>query len=57
VVYTPDDPVFSFPLGFYGLIVWGLVVAGLLIVGRKEWAAPVAVAEPAAAGAEGEPIS
>jgi len=64
VVYRPDDPVFSFPLGVYGLIVWGLVVAGLLIVGRKEWAAPMVVAAPMAAETgpataepEGEPIS
>jgi membrane protease YdiL (CAAX protease family) len=51
LVYSPDDPVFSFGVGLYGLIVWAIVVAALLIVGRKEWSTPAApaVQEEAAA--------
>jgi len=50
VVYRPDDPVFSFGIGLYGLIVWAIVVAGLLILDRKEWATPAR-----ALGSEGSP--
>jgi membrane protease YdiL (CAAX protease family) len=49
-VFRPDDPVFSFGLGLYGLIVWAIVVAGLLLLDRKTWTAPA----QAAAG-EGDP--
>ena len=40
-VYKPDDPVFSFGVGLYGIVVWAIVVAGLLVLGRKEWASPI----------------
>ena len=50
VVYKPDDPVFSFGIGLYGLIVWAIVVAALLILDRKEWASPAQ-----ALGSEGSP--
>ena len=40
MVYRPDDPVFSFGVGLYGLIVWAIVVAGLLLFDRKVWASP-----------------
>ena len=48
MVYRPDDPVFAFGIGLYGLIVWAIVVAGLLLLDRKAWTTP---AEPTA----GEP--
>ena len=54
MVYRPDDPVFAFGLGLYGLIVWAMVVAGLLLLDRKAWtgaAAPLA-REPAPARSE-----
>lgn len=41
MVYRPDDPVFSFGVGLYGLVVWALVVAAILILGREEWTTPV----------------
>jgi membrane protease YdiL (CAAX protease family) len=44
MVYLPDDMVFSFGIGLYGLVVWAIVVAGLLILGRREWTTPVAPA-------------
>ena len=40
-IYMPDDPVFSFGVGLYGLIVWALVVAGLLLLDRKAWTSPL----------------
>ena len=40
-VYKPDDPVFSFGVGLYGIVVWAIVVAGLLVLGRKGWASPI----------------
>jgi membrane protease YdiL (CAAX protease family) len=43
MIYRPDDPVFAFGIGLYGLIVWAIVVAGLLLLDRKAWASP---AEP-----------
>jgi membrane protease YdiL (CAAX protease family) len=39
-VFRPDDPVFSFGVGLYGMIVWAIVVAGLLLLDRKAWIAP-----------------
>jgi membrane protease YdiL (CAAX protease family) len=39
-VYMPDDPVFSFSVGLYGMIVWAVVVAGLLLLDRRAWSAP-----------------
>lgn len=39
-VFRPDDPVFSFGVGLYGMIVWAIVVAGLLLLDRKAWTAP-----------------
>jgi hypothetical protein len=54
-VFRPDDPVFSFGLGLYGLIVWAIVVAGLLLLDRKTWTAPAQAAagkgDPAQIGA------
>jgi membrane protease YdiL (CAAX protease family) len=41
-VYAPDDPVFSFGVGLYGIVVWAVVVGGLLLLGRREWTSPVA---------------
>jgi membrane protease YdiL (CAAX protease family) len=52
-VYRPDDPVFSFGVGLYGLIVWAIVVAGLLLLGRKTWTAPaqaIGESDPAQSG-------
>jgi membrane protease YdiL (CAAX protease family) len=47
-IYTPDDPVFSFGVGLYGMVVWAIVVAGLLLLDRKAWKTP--------AEAAGEPL-
>ncbi|MGD2207070.1 MAG: CPBP family intramembrane metalloprotease [Anaerolineae bacterium] len=44
MIYTPDDPLFSFGIGLYGLAVWAVVVGGLLVLDRKEWTMPT---EPA----------
>jgi hypothetical protein len=49
MVYRPDDPVFSFGVGLYGLIVWAIVVTGLLLFDRRVWSGPE---EPLA----GEPL-
>jgi membrane protease YdiL (CAAX protease family) len=38
-VYMPNDPVFSFGVGLYGLVIWALVVGALLMLDRKEWLA------------------
>ncbi len=40
MVVRADDPVRSFGIGIYGLMVWALVVAAILIIGRKIWSAP-----------------
>jgi membrane protease YdiL (CAAX protease family) len=40
-VYKPDDPVFSFGVGLYGIVIWAMIVAGLLVIGRKEWTSPI----------------
>ena len=40
MVYRPDDTVFSFGIGLYGLIVWAIVVAGLLLFDRRAWSGP-----------------
>ncbi len=40
MVVRADDPVRSFGVGIYGLLVWALVVAAILILGRKIWSAP-----------------
>ena len=40
-VYMPDDPIYSFGVGLYGIIIWAIVVVGLLVLGRKEWTSPV----------------
>jgi len=51
MVYKPDDPVFSFGIGLYSLILWAIVVAGLLILDRKTWATPnTPVAEESSPG-------
>jgi membrane protease YdiL (CAAX protease family) len=44
-VYRPDDPLFSFGTGLYGIAVWAVVVAALLLLDRKAWTGP---AEPPA---------
>jgi membrane protease YdiL (CAAX protease family) len=41
MIYTPGDPVFSFGVGIYGLLLLAAVVAVLLVLGRKEWTTPV----------------
>jgi len=41
MVYKPDDPVFSFGLGLYGLLVWAILIGALLLLDRKEWTTPV----------------
>lgn len=43
VVYKPDDPVFSFGIGLFGLIVLSIAVIILLLADRKEWTTPVEV--------------
>lgn len=40
MVVRVDDPVLSFGIGVYGLLVWALIVAAILILGRKIWSAP-----------------
>ena len=47
-IYMPDDPVFSFGVGLYGIVVWAIVVAGLLLLDQKVWtpAAEPATEEP-----------
>lgn len=52
MIYMPDDPVFSFGVGLYGLAVWAVVVAALLILDRKEWTTPVEPSLPEAEAAE-----
>jgi membrane protease YdiL (CAAX protease family) len=58
MVYRPDDPVFAFGLGLYGMAVWAIVVAGLLLLDRKAWAgsakAPVDELAPAESGIASE---
>jgi membrane protease YdiL (CAAX protease family) len=49
MAYTPGDPVFSFGVGIYGLLVFAVVVGALLVLGRKEWAAPARVPSQEAA--------
>lgn len=44
MVYRPDNAVFSFGIGLYGLVVWAIVVAAILVFGRQVWIPP---AEPA----------
>jgi membrane protease YdiL (CAAX protease family) len=41
MVYTPNDPIFSFGVGIYGLLVLALIVGVLLVLARREWATPV----------------
>jgi membrane protease YdiL (CAAX protease family) len=40
LVYAPNDPVFSFGIGLYGLVVWAVVIVALLLLDRKEWRSP-----------------
>jgi membrane protease YdiL (CAAX protease family) len=40
-VNRPDDPVFSFAYGLYGLIVLSIAVVVLLLADRTEWTTPV----------------
>ncbi len=37
-VYMPDDRVWSFGVGIYGILLWASVVVGLLLLDRKAWA-------------------
>jgi membrane protease YdiL (CAAX protease family) len=53
-VYRPDDPVFSFGIGIYGLIVLAIVVVGLLVLDRKAWASPAATAADEPVSAESD---
>jgi membrane protease YdiL (CAAX protease family) len=41
MVVRVDDPVQSFGIGVFGLMVWALVVTAILILGRKTWSAPM----------------
>lgn len=52
MVYTPDDAVFSFGIGLYGLVIWAIVVAAILFLGRKEWSSPVDEPNPVGAAPE-----
>jgi membrane protease YdiL (CAAX protease family) len=47
MVYKPEDPVYSFGAGLYGLVIWAIVVAAILVLGRRVWTTPV---EPAPQG-------
>jgi membrane protease YdiL (CAAX protease family) len=42
-IYAPSDPVKSFGIGAYGLVVLALVVGALLLLDRKAWGEPVEV--------------
>jgi membrane protease YdiL (CAAX protease family) len=41
MIYAPADPVYSFGIGLYGLVVWALVIGAILLLDRKEWLSPV----------------
>jgi membrane protease YdiL (CAAX protease family) len=41
MVYRPDNAVFSFGIGLYGLVFWAIVVAVILVFGRREWTSQV----------------
>lgn len=36
-VYSPDDPVYSFGIGLYGIVLLVIIVGALLVFDRKEW--------------------
>jgi membrane protease YdiL (CAAX protease family) len=40
MVVRVNDPVQSFGIGVFGLMVWALVIVAILILGRKTWFAP-----------------
>lgn len=40
-VYKPDDPVYSFGIGLYGIAVLLIIAGALLVFDRDEWRAPV----------------
>lgn len=40
MVVRVDDPVLSFGIGIYGLVVWAVIVAAMLFLGRRIWSAP-----------------
>jgi membrane protease YdiL (CAAX protease family) len=42
MVVRVDDPVLSFGVGVFGLLVWGLVVVAILVLGKKTWSTPSA---------------
>ncbi|MBN1659311.1 MAG: CPBP family intramembrane metalloprotease [Anaerolineae bacterium] len=52
-VYAPADPVFSFGIGIYGILVWAVVIAALMILDRDTWTGAAAPA-PAALTTEEE---
>jgi hypothetical protein len=53
-VYMPDDPVFSFGTGIYGLIVLAVVVVALLLFDRKAWIVPATAVGGKPVPAEGD---
>jgi len=56
LIYRPADPVFSFGVGIYGLVVWAIVVAGLYLFDRRTWRSPLTAAQVAIPiDMEGEP--
>jgi membrane protease YdiL (CAAX protease family) len=48
-VYTPNDPVYSFGIGIYGIVLLVIIAGALLVFDRKEWRTPV----PAASQGDG----
>jgi membrane protease YdiL (CAAX protease family) len=40
-VYTPNDPVFSFGIGLYGIVLLAIIAGALLVFDRKEWRTPI----------------
>ncbi|HSJ57739.1 MAG TPA: CPBP family intramembrane glutamic endopeptidase [Anaerolineae bacterium] len=52
-VYTPADPILSFGIGIYGVLVWAVVIVALMILDRDTWTGAAATA-PAALPSEEE---
>jgi hypothetical protein len=40
-VYAPNDPVYSFGIGLYGIVLLVIIAATLLVFDPKEWRTPV----------------
>jgi hypothetical protein len=43
-VYTPNDPVYSFGIGLYGIVLLVIIAGALLVFDSKEWRTPVPAA-------------